>query len=116
MFACFSKKTPQKNIDLKERPFPKILLKINHNDLAFNPIEGGFILENVYQAANSGQEEMELQNQLKIKKEKIVLFKKKLEELDKKLKLVEKIAKQDQEEYLLYEELYSDSVKKFSHY
>ena len=115
MFACFSKKTPQKNIDLKEKPFPKILLKINNNDLVFNPNEGGFTLEGGYQA-NSGQEELELQNQLNNKRERINLFKRKLEELDKKLKFVEKIAKQDQEEYLLYEELYSDSVKKFSHY
>jgi hypothetical protein len=115
MFACFSKKTPQKNIDLKERPFPKILLKINYNDLAFDPNQGGFTLENGYQA-HSGQDELELQNQLNVKKERINLFKKKIEELEKKLKFVEKIAKQDQEEYLLYEELYSDSVKKFSHY
>lgn len=115
MFACFSKKTPQKNIDLKEKPFPKILLKMNNNDLVFNPYEGEFNLESGYQV-NSGQEELELQNQLNNKKERINLFKKKIEELDKKLKFVEKIAKQDQEEYLLYEELYADSVNKFQNH
>jgi len=115
MFACFSKKTAQKNIDLKEKPFPKIVLKINNCDLAYNPIEGEFALEGGYEGPSS-QDELELQNQLTNKKERINLFKKKIEELDKKLKFVERIAKQDQEEYLLYEELYSDSVKKFSHY
>ena len=115
MFACFSKKTPQKNIDLKDKPFPKILLKINNNDLFFNPNEGEFNLESAYQAT-SGQDELELQSQLNNKKERINLFIKKLEELERKLKFVEKIAKQDQDEYLLYEELYKDSVKKFSNY
>lgn len=120
MFSCFSKKTPIKHHDLKSKPLPKILLKINNTDLTFDPIQGGFNMENLINDNNnynySSQEELELQKQLNNKTERINLFKRKIEELDKKLKLMEKIAHQDQEEYMIYEDLYSDSIKKISQY
>ncbi len=115
MFACFSKKLPQKDIDLKKLNFEKIFLSINNYNLAFDANEPGFVLQNSLSDPYN-QEEMELTAQLANKQEKINLFKKKIEELDKKLRFVEKIAKQGQEEYLIYGEIYSDSVKKFSNY
>ena len=124
MFACFSNKAPQKEIDLQTKPFDNIMLKIRNNVIKFDAIEGEFLLQNQtdiygtnkYMMENNdklSQEEADLMNRLNNKTEKINLFRKKIAELDRKLKFMEKMAVQDHEEYLLYEELYSDPIKKF---
>lgn len=111
MFCCSTKKQLRKDIEIRDKAYPKILMKVNNRELSFDPIEANFRLkgENNEIVLN---DEVELQNKINQKKEKVNLFKKKIEELTMKLKFVEKIARQDQEELMIYEDLYSDQSKK----
>ena len=111
MFCCSTKKPVKKNIEIRDKAFPKILMKINNKELSFDPIAANFIMNNDINEIPVN-DEVEMQNRVNQKKEKINLFKKKIEELDKKLRFVEKIARQDQEELMIYEDLYNDQSKK----
>ena len=113
MFCCGSKTSVKRDIELRNKAYPKILMKINNRELSFDPIEAIFEMEGEINDVPLN-DELDLQNKINLKTEKINLFKKKIEELDMKLKFVEKIARQDQEELMIYEDLYTDQVKKMA--
>jgi hypothetical protein len=111
MFCCSSTKPIKKDLELRNKAYPKILMKINNKEITFDPIESNFLIKNDINEIPLN-DEAEMLNRLNQKKEKINLFKKKIEDLDKKLRFVEKIARQDQEELMIYEDLYNDQSKK----
>jgi len=113
MFCCGTKTNNRRDIELRNKAYPKILMKINNRQLSFDPIEAIFEMKGEINEVPLN-DELDLQNKIIIKREKINLFKKKIEELDMKLKFVEKIARQDQEELMIYEDLYTDQVKKIA--